>query len=81
MAPLCLMWCLWRERDALHFEDVETLVIELRKLMLNTLHLWIAAHHSLIVSIADFLNLCSLPIGGSLCILPVYLDCAPLHFI
>jgi hypothetical protein len=35
-------------------------MIELRKLMLNTLHLWIAAHHRLIVStFADFLNLCS----------------------
>jgi hypothetical protein len=58
--PLCLMWCLWCERNARHFEDVETSLIDLRKLMLNTLHLWIAAHHNLSVStFADFLNLCS----------------------
>jgi len=36
-------------------------VLELRKLLFNTLHLWIAAHHSLIAStFADFLKLCSL---------------------
>jgi hypothetical protein len=55
LALLCLMWCLWRERNVQHFEDVETSIIDLRKLMLNMLHLWIVEHLSLIVStFADF---------------------------
>jgi hypothetical protein len=33
-------------------------MVELRKRMLNTLYIWIAAHHSLSVfTYADFLNL------------------------
>lgn len=36
LAPLCLMWCLSRERNAQSFEDVETSEIELRKIMFNT---------------------------------------------
>jgi hypothetical protein len=28
---LCVMWDLWRERNARHFEDVETPVLELRR--------------------------------------------------
>jgi hypothetical protein len=31
MAPLCVMWCLWRERNALSFEDRELGIIELKK--------------------------------------------------
>jgi hypothetical protein len=27
---LCVMWGLWRERNARHFEDVQTPVLELR---------------------------------------------------
>jgi len=27
LAPLCVMWCIWRERNARSFEDVEMLVI------------------------------------------------------
>jgi hypothetical protein len=60
LSPLCLMWCLWRERNARSFEDVETLVTELRKIVINTLYTWISAHHSLILaSFVDFLYFCS----------------------
>jgi hypothetical protein len=39
------------------FEDIETLLVELWKSMLNTLYVWIAVHHRLDVStFADFLN-------------------------
>jgi hypothetical protein len=72
---LCLMWCLWRERNTRHFEDIETLVLELRKILLNTLYIWIAAHHSLSVfTFANFLNLCSSLSSylGFSCILSVY---------
>jgi hypothetical protein len=60
LVPLCIMWCIWRERNAPLFEDVEISMIELRKFMLNTLHIWIVAHHILDVpSFVDFLNLFS----------------------
>jgi hypothetical protein len=53
LAPLCLLWCLWRERNARNFEDVETSVTELRKTVFYMLYTWIAAHHSLLVSNFD----------------------------
>jgi hypothetical protein len=58
LAPLCLLWCIWRERNARLFEDVETSMVELRKRLLNTLYIWIASHHSLnIFTYVDFLKL------------------------
>jgi hypothetical protein len=60
LVPLCLMWCLWWERNARHFEDVKTSMLELRKCLLNTLYIWIANYHSLSVfTHVDFLNLFS----------------------
>ena len=60
LVPLCLMWCIWSERNAWLFEDVEILVVELRKSLLNTLHSWIAAHHCLEVpTFANLMNLFS----------------------
>jgi hypothetical protein len=57
---LCLMWCLWQERNARSFEDVETLVTELQKIVINTLYTWKSAYHSFLVStFVYFLNLCS----------------------
>jgi hypothetical protein len=60
LAPLCLLWCIWRERNARLFEDVETSMVELRKRLIDTLYFWIAPHHSLSVfTYVDFLNLFS----------------------
>jgi len=57
LAPLCLLWCIWRERNARLFEDVETTMVELRKGWLTTLYSWIAPHHSLSVfTFVEFLN-------------------------
>lgn len=43
-----------------HFKDVETLIVELRKRLLNTLYMRIASHYSLnVFTYADFLNLFS----------------------
>jgi len=83
LVPLCLMWCIWREQNARYFEDVETSMLELRKLLLSTLYIWIAAHHSLnVFSYADVLNLFSVrSYLGYSCILLVYEGCAPLRFI
>jgi hypothetical protein len=60
LAPLCLLWCIWRERNARLFEDVETSMVELRKRLLNTLYFWIATHFSLSAfTYVEFLNLFS----------------------
>jgi hypothetical protein len=60
LAPLCLLWCIWRERNARLFEDVETSMVELRKRLLNMLYIWIASHHCLNdFTYVDFLNLFS----------------------
>jgi hypothetical protein len=36
MAPLCVMWCLWRERNARNFEDRERGIIVEEKGASNT---------------------------------------------
>jgi hypothetical protein len=54
LAPLCLMWCLRRERNAQSFEDVETSVTELQKIVINTLYTWIYAHDSLFLVLQIF---------------------------
>jgi len=60
LAPLCLLWCIWRERNALLFENVETSMVELRKRLLNMLYIWIASHHNLnVFTYVDFLKLFS----------------------
>jgi len=60
LAPLCLLWCIWRERNARLFEDVETSMVELRKRLLNMLYILIASHHYLNdFTFVDFLNLFS----------------------
>jgi hypothetical protein len=51
LAPLCLLWCIWRERNTRLFEDVETSMVELWTRLLNTLYIWIASHHNLNVFI------------------------------
>jgi len=38
--PLCVMWGLWHERNARLFEDVELLVLELCRNVLNMLYVW-----------------------------------------
>jgi hypothetical protein len=40
MAPLCLMWCVWRERNAHCFEDCEIDLINLKRMMLQMMFMW-----------------------------------------
>jgi hypothetical protein len=56
LALLCLMWCIWRERNVQSFENIETSMIELKMIIFNTLcTCWILAHHSLLFSsFSDF---------------------------
>jgi hypothetical protein len=61
MAPLCLMWCVWRERNARCFEDCETGLLNLKRKMLQTLFMWrgkIQFMHE--CSYFEFIDRCSL---------------------
>jgi hypothetical protein len=79
LAPLCLLWCIWRERNARIFENVETSMVELQKSLLNMLYIWITSHHCLNdFTFVDFLNLfSSRPIYELSYILLVYKGCTP----
>jgi hypothetical protein len=61
MAPLCLMWCIWRERNARCFEDCETDLSNLKRKMFQMLFMWrdrIKTMHE--CSYFEFLDSCSL---------------------
>jgi hypothetical protein len=59
----CVLWSIWRERNARLFEDVETVMVVLRKRVLNTLFLWLASSlcHLGVFTFVDFLNLLPVP--------------------
>jgi hypothetical protein len=61
--PHCVLWSIWREQNARLFEDVETVMVVLRKRVLNTLYLWIASrlYHLGVSTFVDFLNLLAVP--------------------
>jgi hypothetical protein len=60
VAPLCLMWCIWREWNARSFEDCERLVIELKVIMFKSLYAWLVVYNSPHFStFSKFLKLCS----------------------
>jgi hypothetical protein len=62
--PLCVTWCIWRERNARTFEDKECSVDGMRKEMISMLHSWALAHYrSEVLTIEEFLNMCSLGIN------------------
>jgi len=63
LVPHCVLWSVWWERNARLFEDVETVMVVLRKRVLNTLYLWIAPHicHLGISTFVDILNLLAVP--------------------
>jgi hypothetical protein len=59
-APLCLMLCLWNERNAHNFEDCETGLINLKKLVIQTLFMRRVTIQSISeCSYSDFLDMCS----------------------
>jgi hypothetical protein len=61
MVPLCVMWCIWRERNARLFEDKECSVNGVRKNMIAMLHLWAMTHYrDEISTLDDFLHMCPL---------------------
>jgi hypothetical protein len=60
MTPLCVMWYLWRERNARNFEDCEHGIKELKKMVLQTFFSWrVLWHPSQVSTFAEFLDLCA----------------------
>ena len=43
VVPHCVMWCIWRERNARHFEDCELTIPELKLLFFQTLYEWVVS--------------------------------------
>ena len=60
MIPHCIMWSLWRERNARCFEGSEKSIHDLKMLFLYTLLEWAAALGFIPYSpLLDFINFCS----------------------
>jgi hypothetical protein len=79
MAPLCLMWCLLKERNAHSFEDCETGLINLKKLVIQTLFMGrVKIQPMSECSYSDFLDVLSFLFElGVSCIHPVYFGLRP----
>jgi hypothetical protein len=64
MAPLCLMWTIWRERNFWCFEDKELTMAEISNRFLTLLFQWAGVLNILQVSsmsqFVDFCSYCSL---------------------
>jgi hypothetical protein len=54
MTPLCLMWCVWRERNARCYLEIS--VEELKHVMFKSLHTWIMGYDSPFFIFKIFLN-------------------------
>jgi hypothetical protein len=61
MVPLCIMWCIWRERNDRCFEDKSRSLEELLHLFFRTLFTWTAGWLApRVTSFSDFLSFFSL---------------------
>jgi hypothetical protein len=59
MLPHCVIWCLWRERNARIFEHAERQVHELKLLFFHTLFDWVMGSGiSSIHSMLELIDLC-----------------------
>jgi len=57
MAPICIFWCLWWERNNRSFEDLERSLEEILSLLYHSLYCWTSAYvHPLCISFSDFLT-------------------------
>ena len=58
--PQCLMWCIWRERNARSFEGCEQKTLELKSNFLKTLLEWMVASRKFSFSnLFDFIVHCN----------------------
>jgi hypothetical protein len=61
MVPLCIMWCIWRERNDRCFEDKSRSHVELLQLFFFTLFTWTTGWLApRVISFSDFLSFFSL---------------------
>ena len=82
MVPHCLLWCLWRERNASCFEDLERSLEELKSFFFFSLFTWTADYLApLVINFPKFLVLFSSSNWVFSCIHYVYYDCLPLCFL
>jgi hypothetical protein len=62
MVPLCIMWCIWSERNLRCFEDSSRSIEDLLHVFLFTLFSWTAGWLApRVISFSDFLSLFSPP--------------------
>uniref|UniRef100_A0A2N9I8R0 Reverse transcriptase zinc-binding domain-containing protein n=1 Tax=Fagus sylvatica TaxID=28930 RepID=A0A2N9I8R0_FAGSY len=60
MVPHCLVWCLWREWNAWHFDDSEQTISGLKLLFFQTLLEWVAGSGAFAIqSILELIDLCT----------------------
>ena len=61
VVPLCLMWCIWKERNGRCFEDIERSMPNLKLLFFRTLFDWFSVWRnqpfSTILDVLDFCNI------------------------
>jgi hypothetical protein len=59
MVPHCVIWCLWRERNARLFEDCESSMVDIKLLFFQTLYAWVnSVGVSSINSITELIDHC-----------------------
>jgi len=56
MVAICILWCVWKERNLKCFEDLKSSIEEILTSFFHTLYLWMVAFLSpLSISFVDFL--------------------------
>jgi hypothetical protein len=62
MVPICILWCVWKERNFRCFEDLENSMKNFVASFFHTLYLWTEAFlSSVCISFSDFFVRFSLP--------------------
>jgi hypothetical protein len=60
--PICIFWCVWKERNLRCFEDLESSIEDILASFFHMLYLWTVASLSpLAISFVDFLFRFSIP--------------------
>jgi hypothetical protein len=57
LAPLCLMWCTWKEQNSRTFEDVSSTDIQLRDGFISSLFEWSkVSGYATSLTVSDFIS-------------------------